>query len=127
MGLTSMTYNQPPSDSIQDGIDIIGFVDSYVGSFVQWDLLSYFFRNPHTADTASQISGNLKRNLQVVRNELAVLARHSIIHKFDFEDLVIYTLTEDRELRQELRAFMAASSNRENYLRIAVHIMQRLR
>jgi hypothetical protein len=103
------------------------FVDKHIGSFIQWEVIRYFYANPHTADTAAQISRYIQRNVRVTHAELTALTESGLLHKFEFDDLIIYTLTENEDLRQELRKFMEACHDRLPYLRATVQIMKRLR
>ena len=103
------------------------FVDTHLDSFLKWELLRFFYNNDHVADTASQIANQLKRNVRVVRSALQSLVQTGIIHRVHFEDIEIYTLTEDENLRQKLNQLMQTSQQRHAYLQIMYAIMRRIR
>lgn len=103
------------------------FVDTHLDSFLKWELIRFFYSNDHVADTASQIANQLKRNVQVVRMALQALVQTGLIHRVHFEDIEIYTLTEDDKLRQSLNKFMETSQQRHAYLQIMYAIMRRIR
>ena len=104
----------------------VDFADQYIASFMQWDLINYFYQNPHVADTVTQVSSHMQRNLRVTRMELNTLTKSGLIHKIDFDDLIIYTLTENPDLRRELEMFMDACQDRTTYLQVVVRVMQHL-
>lgn len=103
------------------------FVDTHLDSFLKWELIRFFHSNDHVADTASQIANQLKRNVQVVQSALQSLAQTGIVHRVHFEDIEIYTLTEDDKLRHILEQFMQTSQERHAYLQIMYAIMRRIR
>jgi hypothetical protein len=103
------------------------FIDQHIDSFVKWELVHFFYNNKHTADTATQIANALKRNVRTVNPALRSLARTGVVERIDFDDLSIYTLSEDEIIRKELKVFMEACEDRFAYLQALYHIMQRLR
>lgn len=103
------------------------FVDTHLNSFMKWELVRFFYTNQHVADTAPQIASYVKRRVNVVRYELSELVESGLLHKVDFDDIVIFTLTEDPEIRRELEQFMQACTDRKTYLKVLYAIMHRLR
>jgi predicted transcriptional regulator len=103
------------------------FIDQHIDSFVKWELVHFFYNNKHTADTATQIANAIRRNVRTVHPALKSLAHTGVVERIDFDDLSIYTLSEDEIIRKKLKIFMEACEDRFAYLQALYHIMQRLR
>lgn len=122
-----MTQHIDPVPPADPQTDVLSFVDKHIGSFMQWELLRYFYTHPHAADTATQISGRIQRNRTVIYTGLAALTDSGLLNRYDFDDLVVYTLTEDPDLRHELDQFMThCQASRLAYLQAVTHVMKRL-
>ena len=118
----------PESDTYSTMNQIVEtFIDQHIDSFVKWELVHFFYKNKHTADTATQIANALKRNVRTVNPALRSLARTGVVERIDFDDLSIYTLSEDEIIRKELKVFMEVCEDRFAYLQALYYIMQRLR
>lgn len=127
--MTKAQFRQDSIAFLMNNLDpeLLEFIHEYVRSFVQWDLLHFFYTNPHTLDTASQIARYIGRDLPVVEVELDRLVKTDILLRENLQELVIYTLTENPVLRHKLRAFIEACQDRQFYLKAIYHVIRGLR
>ncbi|XWX02648.1 MarR family transcriptional regulator [Aggregatilineales bacterium SYSU G02658] len=99
-----------------------GFIKSKVNSFTKWDLLRFFYDNPHTFDTADNIAQYIGREVQTVQAALEGLVRSGLIDKETRGQASIFRLSQQPEMRQALTDFIKACHNREFRAR-AIHLV----
>ncbi len=58
-----------------------GILNSYIDTFVKWDLLSFFYNNPHTIDTVDNIARYAGRDEETVQQELTGLAAKGLLEE----------------------------------------------
>jgi len=103
---------------------LLEFLKEKVDSFVKWDLVRFFHDNPHTTDTADNIARYAGRNEDVIKAELAELARDGILEEQQLDDMLVYSLTRDPEGRQVVEEFIKASRDREFRVKAIYHIVR---
>lgn len=98
------------------------FIRSQVNSFTKWDLLRFFYDNPHTLDTAENIAHYIGREVQTVQTALEGLVRSGLIDKETRGDIAVFRLSSQPEMRQTLADFIKACHNRDFRAR-AIHLV----
>lgn len=89
------------------------FIRSQVNNFTKWDLLRFFYDNPHTLDTAENIAHYIGRETQAVQAALEGLARSGLVEKEVHGNVTIFRLSSQPDVRQTLTDFIRACHNRE--------------
>ncbi|MDX9954511.1 MAG: hypothetical protein RBT75_10465, partial [Anaerolineae bacterium] len=69
--------------------ELLDFLNQYVDSFIKWDLMRFFFNNPHTIDTVDNIARYAGRNPEAVEQELAELAVRGLLEETHMGTLVV--------------------------------------
>ena len=52
---------------------LFDFIKTKVNSFIKWDLVRFFYENPHTVDTANNIAPYIGRKVSQVKLALEAL------------------------------------------------------
>ena len=107
--------------------ELLRFIKKYVDSFIKWDLLLFFHRNPHTIDTVDNIARYAGRDPQVVGEELSELAARGILSETRMGDLVIYALKTSPEIQEQLLHFVEASEDQQFRVRATYHVIRDIR
>ncbi len=118
--LTSRLYNDMDPE-------LLDFVKRYVDSFIKWDLLHFFHKNPHTIDTVENIARYAGRDPEVVAQELADLARRGLLEETHMGDLTIYALSPAAGLRDKLERFVEAGEDQQFRVRAIYHVIKDMR
>ena len=101
---------------------LLEFLKAKIGSFVKWDLVRFFHENPHTTDTAHNIARYAGRSADIIRTELAELARDGVLEESHLGDMTVYSLVPDRRIRELLTQFVEASDDRQFRIKVIYHI-----
>lgn len=115
--------------SLMNDIDprLLELIRTRINSFVKWDLVRFFHDNPHTADTAEGIARYTGRDVRIVEPELLQLARDNVLDVEDLAGMRIYTLADDRDTRELIRAFVQACDDRQFRVKAIYHVIRSLR
>jgi hypothetical protein len=105
---------------------LLQFLTEKVDSFVKWDLLRFFHENPHTTDTAQNIARYAGRNPELVRADLAALARAGILEESQLGDMTVYSLGSDPAMREMVRQLVESARERQFRLKVLYHIVRGL-
>jgi hypothetical protein len=103
--------------------DLLAFLKRYVDSFVKWDLIAFFHNNPHTMDTVENIARYAAREPSAIGEELMELAAHHLLDEAHVGDLVVYSLTQDPQLRKQIAHFVTASEDRQFRIRAIYYVI----
>ncbi|MFQ6101251.1 MAG: hypothetical protein ACE5OS_08455 [Anaerolineae bacterium] len=106
---------------------MMAFLCTKVNSFVKWDLIHFFHENPHTADTAENIARYAGRNAEAVRAELAELAAQGILVRYCVDDMTIYSLSDDPEVKDVIHRFVDASGDWQFRVKAVYHTIRTMR
>ncbi|MDY0019671.1 MAG: hypothetical protein RBT47_06705 [Anaerolineae bacterium] len=107
--------------------DLLEFLNSYIDTFVKWDLLSFFYNNPHTIDTVDNIARYAGRDEETVQQELTGLAAKGLLEETKMGELVVYALTPNLKIRDQLSRFVEASEDRQFRIRAIYHVIKNMR
>jgi hypothetical protein len=103
---------------------LLEFLQSKVNSFVKWDLVRFFHDNPHTTDTADNIARYAGRGVGAIQSDLIELTQDGVLEESRLGDMVVYSLSPDREIRDLLEAFVQASDDRQFRVKAIYHIIR---
>lgn len=107
--------------------DLLTFLRMKVNSFVKWDLIRFFHENPHTTDTAENIARYAGRSVETTRAELAELAAGGVLAESRLGEMTVYSLSNDRNIRDLIRRFIEASDDRQFRVKAIYHIIRSMR
>jgi hypothetical protein len=91
--------------------DLLGCLRTQVNSFVKWDLVYFFHRNPYTIDTAEGIARHIGRNIEGIQADLAELTLDGILVEHRFGEMVVYAYSEVASVRNMIRRLIEASGD----------------
>lgn len=103
---------------------LLEFLRARVNSFVKWDLVRFFYDNPHTTDTSENIARYAGRSVETVRGELEGLARDGVLEERALGDMLVYSLTSDEQVKELLGEFVKASDDRQFRAKAIYHIIR---
>lgn len=114
---------------LMDDMDpvLLNFVKNKVNSFIKWDLVRFFYENPHTADTVENIAKYAGRNATAVKPELEDLVDNNIMQKQILNDTPIYSLSADENMRMLVDQFILACEDRHFRVKAVYHIIRGMR
>jgi len=114
---------------LMDDMDptLLDFVKQKVNSFIKWDLVRFFYENPHTADTVENIAKYAGRNADAVRPELEDLVESGIMQKKVLNETPIYSLSTDETMRALVDKFILACEDRHFRVKAVYHIIRGMR
>lgn len=114
---------------LMDDMDptLLDFVKTKVNSFIKWDLVRFFYENPHTADTVDNIAKYAGRNASAVEPELEELVKSDIMQKQVINDTTIYSLSGNDDMRTLVDKFILACEDRHFRVKAVYHIIRGMR
>jgi len=104
--------------------ELLDFVKTKVNSFIKWDLVRFFQENPHTVDTADNIAKYAGRHLSAVAPELEDLEASNIMDRRVVGDQIVYSLTQDPDIRELVDKFIVACEDRHFRVKAVYHIIR---
>ena len=123
-----MTQTDPTSQ-LMDDMDptILEFLQSKVNSFIKWDLVRFFHDNPHAADTADNIARYIGRDARTIESEMKGLVKAGVLQQNQVSGVYVYALTNDRAVREMVRNFVIACSDRQFRVMAIFHVIRSMR
>ena len=106
---------------------LLDFIKTKVNSFIKWDLVRFFYENPSTTDSVENIAKYAGRNTTAVQTELEELVESGVIEMQLVEDLPVYALASDEEMRQLIEKFILACEDRHFRVKAVYHIIRGMR
>ena len=106
---------------------LLDFVKTRVNSFIKWDLIRFFYENPNTADSADNVARYAGRNVTAVEPELEELVESGVMEKRLVDDLAVYSLAADEEMRKLIDGFILACEDRHFRVKAVYHIIRGMR
>lgn len=104
--------------------ELLEFVKTKVTSFIKWDLIRFFYENPHTVDTVENIARYAGRHFTAVVPELEDLEASGIMERRLVGDQTVYTLSNNPHIRTLIEAFIQACENRHFRVKVVYHIIR---
>jgi len=100
--------------------DLEAFVKNNIKTFLAWDLLVYFYRNPSEVETAYALASKLGRNINDVEKTCADLANKGLLIKNPYG----YCLTQNEALKKQVKRFGEAIESREKRLLLLTYLLK---
>jgi len=99
------------------------FLRYRVNSFIKWDLVRFFYDNPHTVDTAENIASTIGRDVRTVQHELDGLVSADVLDANTLDDGRVYRYSTNPESRRLVAEFMHECHNREFRVKAIQHVI----
>ena len=114
---------------LMDDMDarLLDFIKNKVNSFIKWDLVRFFYGNPNTTDSVENIAKYAGRNIAAVQSELEELVESGVMRMQLVDDLSVYSLDSDEEMRQLIEKFILACEDRHFRVKAVYHIIRSMR
>ena len=125
-----MPSDQDDSAQLMNDLDprLLELLRTGINTFIKWDVMRFFHANPHTAEAAETLAGQLGRDVRVVEPELRELAQAGLLVTEELmADVPVYALTTDGHTVALLDSFMGACADRQFRLKATYHIIRSLR
>jgi hypothetical protein len=106
---------------------LLTFLRTKVDSFVKWDLIRFYYENPHTTDTAQNIARYTGRDVETVQEELNDLVDYGVLIEHHVDHVTIYSLSDDPDTRQVIHRFFEACRDRHFRTKAIYHIIRNMR
>jgi hypothetical protein len=107
--------------------EVLEFLKTAVNTFIKWDLMLFFYKNPNTADTADNIARYIGRDAGMIEGELEELTFVGVLQRRLTGQLRVYSLTVDSQVRDRLQHFVSASDDRQFRVKAIYHLVRGLR
>lgn len=88
------------------------FLNKYIVSFIAWDIVTFFARNPGAFDTPEGIARRLGRKIEEVQKELKYLSKVSFLTSKKIDDGEVYSLESTPENQKFLEEFLVKIDDR---------------
>lgn len=106
--------------------EIKDFVEKIVTSFIKWDILNFFQKNPNARVTLKDLVLIIGRNLENTGREIEELIKGKMVEKQNEGNLIFYVFSPDRAIRSLIDNFISyCESGREARLKIVYKILKR--
>ena len=114
---------------LMDDMDarLLDFIKNKVNSFIKWDLVRFFYGNPNTTDSVENIAKYAGRNIAAVQSELEELVESGVMQMQLVDDISVYSLALDEEMRQLIEKFILACEDRHFRVKAVYHIIRSMR
>jgi hypothetical protein len=114
------------SRRLMDDMDpeVLEFLKTTVNSFIKWDLVIFFFENPHTTDTIDNIARYIGRDATVIKADLEELVRAGVLDQHASGTLIVYSLTKNVQVREKIKHFVSASDDRQFRVKLIYHLIR---
>jgi hypothetical protein len=104
--------------------EVLEFLKTTVNSFIKWDLVIFFFENPHTTDTIDNVARYIGRDATVIRADLESLVAAGVLEEHTAGNLTVYSLTKDAQIRERIKHFVSASDDRQFRVKAIYHLIR---
>ena len=114
---------------LMDDMDsrLLDFIKTKINSFIKWDLVRFFYENPNTTDSVENIAKYAGRNTAAVQSELEELVSSGVMERRLVDDLPVYSLAADEEMRELIDEFILACEDRHFRVKAVYHIIRGMR
>lgn len=114
---------------LMDDMDsrLLDFIKTRINSFIKWDLVRFFYENPNTTDSVENIAKYAGRNTAAVQSELEELVASGVMKMQLVDDIPVYSLAADEEMRRLIDEFILACEDRHFRVKAVYHIIRGMR
>lgn len=107
--------------------DLLEFLKTKVNSFIKWDLVRFFYENPHSTDTAENVARYVGRDASAIEVELSELVGTGVLERQRVGELWVYSLASDPVMRKLVDQFILACDDRQFRVKAIYHIIRGMR
>ncbi len=107
--------------------ELLEFLKTKVNSFIKWDLVSFFYKNPHSTDTAENVARYVGRDTSAIEAELGELVGTGVLERHRVGELWVYSLASDAAMRKLVDRFILACDDRQFRAKAIYHIIRGMR
>ena len=107
--------------------DLLEFLKTKVNSFIKWDLVRFFYENPHSTDTAENVARYVGRDASAIEVELSELVGTGVLERQRVGELWVYSLASDPIMRKLVDQFILACDDRQFRVKAIYHIIRGMR
>jgi hypothetical protein len=107
--------------------DLLEFLKTKVNSFIKWDLVRFFYENPHSTDTAENVARYVGRDASAIEVELSELVGTGVLERQRVGELWVYSLASDPTMRKLVDQFILACDDRQFRVKAIYHIIRGMR
>ncbi|HLF25370.1 MAG TPA: hypothetical protein VJG32_03450 [Anaerolineae bacterium] len=107
--------------------ELLDFLKTKVNSFIKWDLVRFFYENPHSSDTAENVARYVGRDASAIEVELGELVGTGVLERHRVSDLWVYSLATDAAMRKLVDQFILACDDRQFRVKAIYHIIRGMR
>ena len=107
--------------------DLLGCLRTQVNSFVKWDLVHFFHRNPYTIDTPEGIARHIGRSVLGIKADLAELTNEGILVEHRYGEMPVYAYSEDPKVRDIIQRLIEASGDQLFRAKAAFQMIRAMR
>lgn len=100
------------------------FLDSYVDSFISWDVIVFFHTNSGVIDTPKGLAARLGRHEDEVKKVLEQLCQKGVLGKKQ-KDATLYFYTPSEEVKKDIDQFVRSLDDRSFRLQILSILLRR--
>ncbi len=115
-------FFRPRADALDQ--EAFAFLETYVDSFVKWDVLHYFHYHPHSLNTAESVAQAVNRQVEAVTLALHELAEAGVLLETRLGEVLVYALSPDPGAQSGLRAFIEAATRDDFRFRAIFHLVR---
>jgi hypothetical protein len=121
--------NENATDRLASDIDpdLLECLRTQVNSFIKWDLVHFFYRNPYTIDTPEGIARHIGRNVGAIRVDLVALAAGGLLVAHCYDGMTVYSYSTDPIVRDKVRRLVEAFSDQLFRARAAFQVIRAMR
>ena len=106
---------------------LLDFIKTKINSFIKWDLVRFFYENPNTTDSVENIAKYAGRNAAAVQSELEELVASGVMEKQFVDNISVYSLAANEEMRKLIDEFILACEDRHFRVKAVYHIIRGMR
>ena len=106
---------------------LLDFIKTKINSFIKWDLVRFFYENPNTTDSVENIAKYAGRNAAAVQSELEELVASGVMEKQFVDNIPVYSLAVNEEMRKLIDEFILACEDRHFRVKAVYHIIRGMR
>lgn len=124
-----LTTERQITDCLTSGIDadLLAFLRTQIDSFIKWDLVQFFYRNPNVNDTAESIARYIGCGAEIVRQEMVELSSGGILAESRVNGMRLYSLSRDPDVRELLSRFAESCDDQHFKIKAVYHILRAMR
>jgi hypothetical protein len=107
--------------------DLLRFIKDKVTSFIDFDLIRFFYESRSTHNTAENVAQSVGHNAEAIQTALITLVANGVLDVTLVDGVSVYSLAQNSEMRALLERFVPACEDAEFRTKVIFHIIRRMR